>query len=99
MPVAEGPEGPTLGNLVGSISEKGLLERAYRDPGVVERTVGEVMDPPLPVVQESGPLDEVFLLLERGVPAVLAARGERPIGVITKLDVLEYLSHHPRLGL
>jgi cystathionine beta-synthase len=98
MPVSEASEGSTLAGLVGSISEKGLLERAYREPGVVERTVGEVMDPPLPVVGEGAPLDEAFALLARGVPAVLAVRGERPVGVITKLDVLEYLGHHPRLG-
>ena len=98
MQVSEAVEGSALAGLVGSISEKGLLERAYRDPGVVERTVGEVMDPPLPVVAEGAPLDEAFALLARGVPAVLAVRGERPVGVITKLDVLEYLGHHPRLG-
>jgi cystathionine beta-synthase len=98
MPVSEASEGSALAGLVGSISEKGLLERAYREPGVVERTVGEVMDPPLPVVGEGAPLDEAFALLARGVPAVLAVRGERPVGVITKLDVLEYLGHHPRLG-
>jgi cystathionine beta-synthase len=98
MPVSEAAEGSELAGIVGSISEKGLLERAYRDPGVVERTVGEVMDPPLPVVQETAPLDEAFALLARGVPAVLAVRLERPVGLVTKLDVLEYLSHHPRLG-
>jgi cystathionine beta-synthase len=98
MPVSEASEGSALAGLVGSISEKGLLERAYRDPGVVERTVGEVMDAPLPVVGEGAPLDEAFALLARGIPAVLAVRGERPVGVITKLDVLEYLGHHPRLG-
>ncbi len=98
MPVSEAASGSALGSLVGSINERGLLERAYRDPGVVERTVGEVMDPPLPVVQESAPLDDAFALLARGVPAVLAARGQRPVGVVTKLDLLEYLSHHPRLG-
>jgi cystathionine beta-synthase len=98
MPVSEAADGSELAGIVGSISEKGLLERAYRDPAVVERTVGEVMDPPLPVVQETAPLDEAFALLARGVPAVLAVRGERPVGMVTKLDVLEYLSHHPRLG-
>ena len=98
MPVSEAGEGSELAGIVGSISEKGLLERAYRDPTVVERTVGEVMDAPLPVVHETAPLDEAFALLARGLPAVLAVRGERPVGLLTKLDVLEYLSHHPRLG-
>ena len=42
------PRATTSSGIVGSISEKGLLDRAYRDPSVVERTVGEVMDRPLP---------------------------------------------------
>ena len=53
LPVSEEPEGDEVVGLVGSISEKGLLDRAYRDPSVVERTVGEVMDPPLPLVEAS----------------------------------------------
>src|SRR6185436_19452931 len=50
--------GDDIAGLVGSISERGLLDRAYRDPLVVERTVGEVMDPPLPLVEASATLDE-----------------------------------------
>jgi cystathionine beta-synthase len=98
MPVSEDREGVRLLGLVGSVSETGLLGRAYRDPGIVERTIGEVMDPPLPLVRETTTLDEAFRLLAGGSPAVLATRGERPAGVVTKLDLLEYLSHHPRLG-
>ncbi|MFZ5852871.1 MAG: CBS domain-containing protein, partial [Chloroflexota bacterium] len=72
-----------------------LLERAYRDPTVVERTVGELMDPPLPLVGLEATLDEAFGLLSGGAPALVAVRGERALGVITKLDLLEYLAHHP----
>jgi cystathionine beta-synthase len=98
MPVSEDRDGARLPGLVGSVSETGLLQRAYRDPGIVERTIGEVMDPPLPQVRETTSLDEAFTLLAGGAHAVLATRGERPAGVVTKLDLLEYLSHHPRLG-
>jgi len=98
MPVSEDRDGARLAGLVGSVSETGLLKRAFRDPGIVERTVGEVMDPPLPQVREDATLDEAFALLEGGEHAVLATRGERPVGIVTKLDVLEYVSHHPRLG-
>ncbi len=48
MPVSEAPDGDAIEAIVGAIAEKGLLDRAFRDPEVVERTVGEVMDPPLP---------------------------------------------------
>jgi len=94
MPVSEDPAGEEIAGLVGSISEKGLLDRAFRDPTVVERTVGEVMDAPLPLVDASATLDEAFALLSQGSPAVVAVRGERPAGVVTKLDLLEFLAHH-----
>ncbi len=98
MPVSEDREGARLASLVGSVTEAGLLARAYRDPGIVERTVGEVMDGPLPQVREQATLDEAFALLDGGASAVLATRGDRPAGIVTRLDLLEYLSHHPRLG-
>ena len=94
LPVSEDAEGDAVKGLVGSISERGLLDRAFRDPSVVDRTVGEVMDPPLPLVDASATLDEAFALLSGGTNALVAVRGERPAGVVTKLDLLEYLAHH-----
>jgi cystathionine beta-synthase len=93
MPVSEDADGDAVAGLVGSINEKGLLDRAFRDPSVVERTVGEVMDPPLPLMDASATLDEAFNLLSGGAPALVAIRGERPAGVVTKLDLLEYVAH------
>jgi len=95
MPVSEAPEGDDLEAIVGSISEKGLLDRAFRDPTVVERTVGEVMDRALPTLDVSASLDDAFgILTSGGAAALIATRGGRPAGVITKLDLLEHLSHH-----
>ncbi len=93
LPVSES-DGDDVVGIVGSISEKTLLDRAYRDPGIVERTVGEVMDAPLPFVDASATLDEAFAQLTDGAPALVAVRGGRPAGVVTKLDLLEYLAHH-----
>jgi cystathionine beta-synthase len=96
MPVSEDVDGNAIAGIVGSISEKGLLDRAFRDPSVVERTVGEVMDSPLPLVDASATLDEAFGLLSGGAAAVVAVRAERPAGVVTKLDVLDFLAHRER---
>jgi cystathionine beta-synthase len=96
MPVSEDPTGDAVAGLVGSISEKALLDRAYRDPSIVERTVGEVMEAPLPLVDASATLDEAFALLSGGASALVAMRGEQPAGVVTKLDLLEFLSHRAR---
>ena len=92
LPVSEHAAGDAVDGIVGSITEKGLLDRAFRDPTTVERTVGEVMDRPLPVVDVGANLDEAFALLS-GVPALIATSAGRPVGVVTKLDVLEYLAH------
>ena len=71
MPVSEDAEGDAVVGIVGSISEKGLLDRAFRDPSIVERTVGEVMDAPLPLMDASR-------VARRGVrPAVRRRAGAR----------------------
>jgi cystathionine beta-synthase len=95
MPVTERDDQHIEG-IVGSISEKGLLERAYRKPETVERTVGEVMDRPLPVVSATASVDEAFEMLAAGAEALVAVADEQPLGVITKLDLLEYLARAGR---
>ncbi|HEU4671294.1 MAG TPA: cystathionine beta-synthase [Candidatus Limnocylindrales bacterium] len=97
MPVSERDDEAVEG-IVGSISERGLLDRAYREPSVVERTVGEVMDRPLPTIGADEALDDAFRLLSDGAPALLVVTAGRPSGVVTKLDLLEYLAHRGRSG-
>ena len=43
-------------------------------------------------------LDEAFALLSGGATPLVAIRGDRPAGVVTKLDLLEYLAHHGAAG-
>jgi cystathionine beta-synthase len=93
MPVSEAADGSALETLIGSVSERALLDRTYRDPGVVERTVGEVMGRPLPQVDRGASLDEAFGLLAGGNDAVLVIGAGKALGVVTKLDLLEHLAH------
>ena len=93
MPVSQAADGEAIESIVGAISERGLLDRAYRDPSVVERTVGEVMDRSLPVIDVGASLDEAFSLLSGAAAALLAVRAGRPAGIVTKLDLLEHLAH------
>jgi cystathionine beta-synthase len=92
LPVTE-QDTDDLEGIVGSVSEKGLLDRAYRDPSVVDRTVGEVMDRPLPTLEVGATLDEAFGMLSDGATGLLATRGGRAAGVVTRLDLLEHLAH------
>jgi cystathionine beta-synthase len=97
MPVTERDDRRIEG-IVGSINEKGLLERAYRKPETVDRTVGEIMDKPLPTVRGDATVDEAFELLAAGAPALVAVDNDEPLGVITKLDLLEYLARGGKHG-
>ena len=92
MPVSERAD-DAIDGIVGSISERSLLERVYHDPSIVERTVGEAMERPLPTIATSAALDEAFQLLSDGAPALVAVTGGRPAGIVSKLDLLEFLAH------
>ena len=51
------------------------------------------MDRPLPLVALDASLDQAFALLSGDAAAVIAIRADRPVGVVTRADVLEYLAH------
>ena len=69
-----------------------MLDRVFRDRGAVDRDVAEVMDAPLPVVQSSAGVDEMFADLSRGAEAIVVADGSKPIAVLSRADLLEFLA-------
>lgn len=85
LPVFEGSR------TVGSISEKTILDRAARgEPleSLLSNKVRDIMDSPLPVVNDDTPLDLVLGLLQ-GNYGVLASKGENIVGILTKSDILK----------
>jgi cystathionine beta-synthase len=82
---------------VGSIKERALLDRVFRDPDTLQADVAEVMGPPIPMVGSDEPVEVAFGVLQRE-PAVLVERGGRVTGVLTRSDLLEFLAHRPRTG-
>jgi cystathionine beta-synthase len=81
----------TKGECVGHVTEATLMARVVEDPRVLDHSVQELMDPPLPVVDAQAPLDAVTRLLTRQNPAVLVRRDGALAGIITRFDVLRYL--------
>lgn len=78
-------------DLVGSVHERNLLDQVFRDADAVEREVHELMGDPLPVVQMSAGVDAMFRDL-RGAEAIVVADGGRPIAVLSRSDLLEFLA-------
>jgi cystathionine beta-synthase len=83
----------SLDDVVGSLQDRDLLDRVIRDPESLYHEVAAAMQPPLAAIDASKPLDEVFGTLTGGTSAVVVARGGRPVGVLTRADLLEYLAH------
>jgi predicted transcriptional regulator len=81
------------GRVVGSISEKTIVERfmeGENGPTLAERPVSEVMDEAFPQVGEETPLSILTALL-RVYPAVLVTMRGEIIGIVTKADLLKTL--------
>ena len=96
VPVAKNGEPRDLSEIVGSISERSLLDKVFRDRDAIEKDVVEFMDGPLPVVQAASGLDEMFADLSRGAEAIVVADGDKPVGVLSRADLLEFLAHQTR---
>ena len=93
LPVVEVENGR---GVVGSLQERTLLDRVYRDPAVVGTPVSTVMDPPLSQVDTEGTIDDAFEPLLGGEPAVLVVEQDQPVAVITRADLLEFVAHRGR---
>jgi cystathionine beta-synthase len=84
------------GGVVGSIQERTLLDRIYRDPAVVTTSVSTAMDPPFARVAAGAPIEEAFEALLGGEPALMIVEGDVPVGVITRSDLLEFVARRGR---
>jgi cystathionine beta-synthase len=91
--VRNGDAASSLADVVGSIRESGLLDRIFKNQDALSEDVAAAMEPPLPAVEIGASVDTVFADLSAGNPAVIVARGGKPVGVLTRADLLEYLAH------
>ena len=82
----------SLTDIVGSLQDRDLLERVFRDPDALHEDVAGAMQPPLATVEASASVDEIVAALTAGANAVLVVENGRPTGVVTRSDLLEYLA-------
>jgi cystathionine beta-synthase len=85
LPVMDGT------NCVGSVSEGALTSKGLEDSKVLDRSVGDVMDAPFPVVDEGQSVDSVVKLVSKSNPAVLVRHDGTIAGILTRSDLLHFL--------
>src|SRR6266508_3764106 len=91
LPVAKGEMPLAAAEVLGSVDELALMDLTFRDPSVLDTTVEKVMGPRLPTVGIGQPLELAVELLDKA-PAVVVLAGGRPLVVLSRTDVLKFLS-------
>jgi cystathionine beta-synthase len=93
VPVVRDGSCESLADVIGSLQDRALLERVFTNPDVLHADVASAMQPPLAAVESAMTVDDVFSTLSGGTNAVVVARDGRPVGVLTRSDLLEFLAH------
>jgi cystathionine beta-synthase len=84
----------SISGLIGSVEERTLLDRVFREGGeVLTRPVEELMSPPLEIVDVLVLLDDVYGALQSNPALVIADEHHQAVGVLTRTDLLEFLAH------
>jgi len=96
IPVVANGTAASVDDIVGSVQERTMLDRVFREPALVDATVERVMEAPFPVVRSDEDIERLYAELAGGVPALLAVEDGRPVSVITKADLLEFVAHQRR---
>jgi cystathionine beta-synthase len=93
LPVVRDGASESLADVVGSLQDRDLLDRVFKNPDALHEDVANAMQPPLATIDAGDSLDEVFPTLTGRTNAVVVAREGRPVGMITRSDLLEFLAH------
>ncbi len=91
MPVV-GAEPPVVaGEVAGSVSERDLLDAVFAGRAQLADPVSKHMSPPLPLLGAGEPVAAATELLST-IDAVMVVDDGKPVGVLTRHDLLGYLS-------
>jgi cystathionine beta-synthase len=93
LPVVRDGELESMTDVIGSLQDRDLLDRVFKNPDALHEDVAAAMQPPLAALEADQTLDEVFATLTGRTNAVVIADRGRPVGVLTRSDLLEYLAH------
>ena len=89
IPVVSAQDPQTV---AGAVTERGLLRRAVEDPSLLGAEIVEVMEPPLHAVPATDSVREAVDLLSGQSEALLVTADGRPVGIVTRADLVESLA-------
>ena len=103
LPVVRDGDVASLADVIGSLQDRALLDRVFKNADALHEDVASAMQGPLATVEADASVDEIVTALTGGSNAVVVADAGKPVGVVTRSDLLDYLAHalaeSPRLQL
>ncbi len=94
MPVVRAEPPVAAAEVAGSVSERTLLDALFAGTARLSDPVGDHMSPPLPIIGSQEPAQAAVRLLE-DADALLVQEDGKPVGVVTRQDLLTHLTHTP----
>ena len=91
MPVVRAEPPVMTAEIVGAVHDRDLLDALFTGRAQLADRLADHMAPPLPMVGAGEPVTAAMVALEKADAAVVVADG-RPTGVLTRQDVLAFLS-------
>jgi len=91
LPVVRAEPPVTAGEVVGSVSERALLDALFAGTASLADALEPHMSPPLPIIGSGEPVTAAVEALEKA-DALLVHIDGKPAGVLTRQDVLGYLA-------
>jgi cystathionine beta-synthase len=91
MPVVRAEPPIVAAEVAGSVSERTILDSLFTGRAKFTDSVEQHMSPALPTIGSSEPASEAVTLLE-GADALLVQEDGKPVGVLTRQDLLAFLA-------
>ena len=86
LPVMRGRE------IIGSINDVAVMQAVFDHADIMHKPVREVMGRPFPVLEATVEIDRAYKMLTLANPAIVVLESGDPIGVVTRQDVISFLS-------
>jgi cystathionine beta-synthase len=86
LPVVRGNE------VVGSVNDVAVMQQVFDHADIMHKPVGEVMGRPFPMLEHDVEVERAYKLLTMANSAIVVTDGGKPAGVVTRQDIISFLS-------
>lgn len=79
-------------SVVGSINDVAVMQAVFDHNDIVHKPVGDVMGRPFPMLEHDVEVGRAYKLLTMANAAIVVTDGTKPVGVVTRQDIISFLS-------